>query len=181
MQLKVIQFKTTIFLLLSFLIIQSSCNPDNEIVLFEMEFEENFIIDPGLSPFDSHFAQLRDISTFWDQQLQINNLTDADIDEVKPSRLRIASLYHEEELDFIEEIEVFVYTDSEADKTDVAYSINVPRNTKYEINLAPALPNLKDYFSEKEVTIQIKMRFRESPTRQSTCRMTLELKAVERK
>jgi hypothetical protein len=174
------KFSHLLFLFLILIGLSSSCNPDNEEVLFELEFEENFNIDPGLSPFLVYYFELRDISTFWDQQLQVNNFSDADIDEVKPSRLRIASLYHEEELDFIEEIEVFVYTDNEANKTDVAYSINVPRNTKYEINLAPALPNLKGYFSEDKVNIQIKMRLRESTTRQSTCRMTLELKAVKR-
>ena len=159
--------------------LSSSCNPDNEEVLFRMDFEENFTIDPGLSPFLVYYFELRNISTFWEEQLQTHNLTDADIDEVKPSRLRIASLFLEEELDFIQEIEVFVYTDDETNKTDVAYSINVPRNTKYEINLAPALPNLKDFFSEDKVNIQIKLRLRESTSRQSTCRMTLELKAVK--
>ena len=174
------KFRYTSILIVILVGLLTSCNPDNEEVLFRMDFEENFTIDPGLSPFLAYYFELRDISTFWDEQLQINNLTDADIDEVKPARLRIISLFQEEELDFIEELEVFVYTEDETNKIDVAYSINVPRNTKYEINLAPALPNLKDFFSEDKVNIQIKMRLRESTTRQSTCRMTLELKAVKR-
>lgn len=150
------------FLLLLFPLIVSSCGKD-DIILFEMEYTEDFEIQAGLNSFETHHFLIKDISTNYNNLLQTFDQTDSQVSNINPQNARLDALFSSATYDIIREISVRIYKDDVTNYKEIFYIENVPLNTGGDLNLIPTLVDVRDILSGDSFNIDIAIQFRQAP------------------
>ena len=148
-----------LLLILPFFI--SNCNKE-EPILFEMVYAENFVIEAGLNPFDTHYFRLLNvpIGTY----MSSRNLTADLLQEINPREASFVNAFTGGgAYDFIRDVSVRIYTDDENVYKEIFYYDNVPENTGDNLGVIPSLVDAKTFFGGPTFNITIRLNFRQAP------------------
>jgi hypothetical protein len=170
--------KYKIFILLALTIFLSSCKEENTGPGFDMTFRQEFTIQPGLNVFSVHHYFLKSIPTHYNQLLDENNKTDADILRIEPSQINLSGVFGDANFDFIEEASIRVYLESDpTDYLEFAYRYPVPLETGNNLGMIPGLANVKRFLNQERVSIDISLRLRNTTTEEIQARLDWIYKA----
>ncbi len=167
------------FAALVLLFFSGSCNKDNDSGPgFEMIFQENFYIPPGLSPFETHHFFRENIQSRFQQYLVQNGKTEDDIESILLEQGSLTGQFGDAQLEFIQEISVRIYDGIDvSDYIETGYRQPVPFDAGNTIGLIPTLANTKRFIADNRYGIDVVLRIREIPQIESEVRLDLKLKA----
>ena len=148
-------------LLLILPLILSNCKKEDPI-LFEMVYAEDFVIQAGLNPFDTHYFNIENIPV--GTYLSARNLTAGDLNSIEPKASNLVNVFAgSASYDFIRDISVRIYTDDENNYKEIFYYDNVPENTGDNLGIIPSLEDAKSYLNGETFNIAVRLNFRQSP------------------
>jgi hypothetical protein len=139
----------------------SNCKKEDPI-LFEMVYAEDFVIQAGLNPFDTHYFRLKDIQV--GTYLSSRNLTADIMNAINPKAANFINVFAgTAEYDFIRDISIRIYTDDENDYKEIFFYDIVPQNTGDNLGIIPSLVDAKSFLNEPTFNILIRLNLRRSP------------------
>ena len=135
-----------------------SCR-DDEPVLFPLSFEENFTVPAGLNTFTIHVFSLRDIPTFYSQQIQ-NLASDEEVSSILPGRASLNALFSNIDFSVIEEVIVYVTDSNDSDdRREVFFRQDIPFNTDDQLLLFASLSEVIDILENDTIDIELEFDF----------------------
>lgn len=166
------------FLLLFVPLFLASCKKKDERILFEVPYEFDFELSAGLSTFQRHSLEVLNISTKLDSLLSFNNLSEENINEIQGQEARFTMIIPSGDYSFFQEISVFVFDPVTQEKREIFFHDRVQQNTGDQLQLIPALTNVRDIMLEKDkFNILIEMQLREVTQQFIPTRFRFSLKA----
>ena len=154
-----------IFLL--FVLIFPGCKEDDPVILFEIPFQQGFVIGAGLDPFQVWHFQLLDIPNPFPGELQQRGLTIDEITQIGPGQAILSTEFDGEDLSFIREITINIYTDDFNNARELFYRAdqNLLVATS-PLEMIPTLVNASHMVSGETFNIDVAIELRQ-PTPKS--------------
>ncbi len=154
--------KNLLFLLL-LPILFSACGNDG--VGFNMSYRQDFEIPAGLGTFDTHVFEFVNIPTNKNVFFSANDVTESDITDITPRDARLSINFGEEDLFFVREVVVEIFTQDNQRGKEIYFRENIPINTGNSIQLIPSLPQVTEILTGDQFSIRVEMLLRDiSPT-----------------
>ena len=166
--------------ILAFSFLQLSCNKDNDIAPgYDMLFQRQFDIPAGISPFDVHHFQLKNIPTNWDDYLAEHNKTSDQISGVITAEASIGGVYGDADLSAIEKVSVRVYDETNpSDYLEIAYRDPAPFDSGNILKLVPSLANSKRFFTGARFSVDVVIYLRKNTEIINEVRLDLKMRAT---
>lgn len=174
MQSKIILFLTGVALL------GLSCNKDNELAPgFDLLYQKDFILPAGISVFDVHHFQINNIPTRYQQSLDQQGKTDADITGVLTTQAVLSGIYSDADFANIDKVSVRVFDSSDpTDYVEIAYRDPAPLDPGNTLPLIPSLADTKRFFKNSRFSLDIVIWLRNTTQIETETRLTLQMKAT---
>lgn len=149
-------------LFFSICILNQSCKKDNQ-VLFEMDLFFDINIPIGLNTIENHYFIIEDVPTFALNHLAGANLTSEDISRVLGATGNFSTRVSGINLDVIDNMGLHVLDKNDHNiRKEVLYVFNdrIPFGSKTDVDLIPSIIDVKDFFLEETVDLELKVNFR---------------------
>lgn len=149
-------------LLLLIALICGSCDKNNA-PLFQMEMFFELDIPAGLNTIESHFFLIQDVPTFAEALLTGNGMSPEDVGRINGLTANMTTRFSGLDLDFIENVGVFVVNGNNFEDRDEAFYIFndfVDFGSKTEIQMIPGLLDFKDQLLEETVDLELRINLR---------------------
>jgi hypothetical protein len=157
----------------------AACKKDDVGPGFDMDYQGDFIIPPGIGVFEVHHFQLNNIPTRYEQLLDLNNLTDTDIKGIVTQSAAITGIFGDADLDFVDQVSLRVYDLSDpTDYLEMAYRQPVPLDLGNALDLIPSQANGKRFMTGNRFGVDVVLWLRRTTTEETSMRMNLRLKAL---
>ena len=165
-------------LLFSMLILFPSCSKDSNSV-FNVQTEVDYNIQGGLNLIVTHFFVQNNVPTFYNSYLENSGFTEAAIGDVLPNRATLNSRFGEN-LDFINEVSVWVYDTNYENGTEIFYMEPVELGTKTEIRLFSNITEVGEWIKEEQVLIELRLTLRQFVAANLDLRLNLDFAVFEK-
>ena len=167
-------------LLVAALLLFSNCNKDNGLEPgFDMLYEQEFVIPPGINVFDLHSFRFDDVRSLYATQLSKQGLTDADIKGVVTKRAAMIGIFNDADFSMMEEVSLRLYDGIDPTKfIETAYRFPTPNTRSNSLDLIPSLADSKKYAAQDRFGMDVTFRIRNIPTQETRVRVSLELRAL---
>ncbi|MBN8681964.1 MAG: hypothetical protein J0L99_04905 [Chitinophagales bacterium] len=167
-------------LLASALLLFSNCNKDDGLEPgFDMLYEQEFVIPPGINVFDLHSFRFDNIRSLYATQLGKQGLTDADIKGVVTKRAAMIGVFNDADFSMMEEVSLRLYDGVDPSKfIEAAYRFPTPTTRSNNFDLIPSLADSKKYAAQDRFGMDVTFRIRNIPTQETRVRVSLELRAL---
>ena len=173
--------KNKIFLfLLSVVVLGASCKKDDDQVPgFDMLYQQDFTIPAGIGGFDVHHFQITNIPTRYQQSLDQQGKTDADITGILTAQAIVGGIFGDADLSFVEQVSLRVFDESNPnDYVEIAYRQPVPLDPGNTLPLIPSLADTKRFFKNSRVSFDVVFWLRNTTQDETPVRLSLQMKAT---
>ncbi|MCB0527311.1 MAG: hypothetical protein KDC61_11130 [Saprospiraceae bacterium] len=162
------------------LFLSGSCNKaDDQAPGFDMFYQREFFIPPGIGIFDVHHFQMENIPTTYNQLLDQHGKKTEDITGVITAKGSIGGTFGDADLDFIDKVSVRVYDESDpSDWIEIAYRDPMPLDPGNNFALIPSLADAKRFMSKSRFSIDVVLWLRNTTQEESQVRLDLQMKAT---
>jgi len=175
MRTRFIQHGLLFFLLFCF----AGCEKDDNTPGFDMIYQQDFFIPPGIGAFVTHHFYLKNIPTRYQTLLGQAGKTDAEVTGVVPVQASLVGVFGDANFAVVEEASLRVYQESNPNGyVEVAYRFPTPIDPSNVLDLIPSLANSKGIMSQDRFSIDLALRLRSTTTDETQVRLNLQLKAT---
>ena len=165
--------KILFFLCLS--VIFFSCGDNSP--SFNMTYQRDFEIPAGLNTFDTHVFTLNNIPTNKDAFFTANGVDETDITEIAPIEGELRVSFGQEDLFFIREVVVEIFTNDDPTGKEIYFREQVPFDTGQSVLLIPSLPKVTDILTEDQFSVRVELLFRDIPPSFVEARLNMVFRA----
>ena len=161
-------------LLLAFL----GCKKDEVTPGFDMIYQQEFSIPPGVGPFVTHHFYLKNLFTRYEALLMQAGKTDAEIVGILPVQAAIEGVFGDANFNIVEEAILRIYQENDPNGyIEVAYRFPTPIDPSNRLDLIPSLADAKRIMSEDRFSIDLLLRLRNTTSEDIPVRLSLQFKA----
>lgn len=128
---------------------------------FRYALEREFDIPINLNTIETHYFELKNISSLYDLNLDVNGMREEDVVSVSPGEGYVTGGFSNVDWSFIRWMEVYVV--SRVDNTRrsrVFYSNEPDLNDRSQVGLFNTFADVKDIFAEGTFDLEIRLRIR---------------------
>lgn len=145
---------------------------------FDLQFQQDFIIPPGINVFAVHHFYLKNLPTNFQDLLDRYKVTADDIATIRTTKAVLSGVFGDEVYDFVDQVSVKAYNvDDLNDNLEIAYRQPVPLDPGNNLPLIPSLADSKKYLSAERVSFDVALWIRNTTQDELTTRLTLTLRA----
>lgn len=157
-----------------------SCNKnDDQTPGFDLIYQREFVIPAGIGAFDVHHFQLKNISSRYQQSLEQQGKTDADITGVLTSQSTLSGIFGDGDYAFIERASLRIYNESDpTDYVEIAYRDPTPLDPGNTLPLIPSLADAKRFIKEPLFSLDLVLQLRYTTQVETETRLNLQMKAT---
>lgn len=168
------------FFLICTALVGISCNKDNDQVPgFDLVYQEDFILPAGISTFDVHHFQIKNIPTRYQQNLDQQGKTDADIKSVLTAQAVLSGVYNDANFDIVDQVSVRVFDAADpTDYVEIAYRYPTPLEPGNTLPLIPSLADTKRFFKNPRFSLDVVIWLRTTTQFETETRLSLQMKAT---
>ncbi len=157
----------------------SQCKKDHIGPGFDLIYQRDFLLAPGLGPFVTHHFYFRDIPTRFQTLLRENGKTEADIQAVITRQASLVGIFGDADFSVVEEASLRVFTESDPKGLiEAAYRFPTPIDRSNVLDLIPSLANTKRVMANERFSIDLALRLRRNTTDETPVRLSLTLRAT---
>ena len=142
-----------------------------------MNYQQDFEIPAGLNTFDTHVFTLNNIPTNKDAFFSANGIEETDITEIAPVEGELRVSFGQEELFFVREVVVEIFTTDNPTGKEIYFREQVPFNTGQSILLIPSLPKVTDILTEDRFSVRVELLLRDIPPSFTEARLNMVFRA----
>jgi hypothetical protein len=159
------------------LLLCSTCRKEDN-YLFTMDYELDFNIQPGLSPFGGTWVNvISDIPSRFNSYLSANGISEDQIVKITSGSARLVSQFSSSGYGFIQDIEVFISKPNDPGGFRLVFErLSVPQNTGQQVELIGSLIDSKDFLMEETFNINFEMVLRQTSPELINSRLILEFR-----
>lgn len=174
--------KKILLSIFALLIFTSSCKKDEPPTLFTMDYEMDFTILPGLSPFEGiQGVKIRDIPTNIESYLAANNMELEDIVEIDQAFAKLTADFQGVEYDFIRTATVRIVDSNDSTIYNPIFErLEVPTNTGGVLDMIPTLIDPTEFLKKETFDIWFEMDLRDFTPSLLDSRLTLQFKVLDK-
>lgn len=141
----------------------SSCDKVENIA-FEGRTQGEFVIPLGLNTIETHYIIVRDVPTFYMQNVERFKLDTTNIKSIQASKGLLRAKFNDAEFDFIERISVWVVSQTDPTfKREMYYLDFNPINTREELRMLSSSTELKKILNTELIDLEIRLNLRRFP------------------
>jgi hypothetical protein len=156
-----------------------SCQKDEQAPGFDLLYQQDFILPAGIGVFDVHHFQIKNISSRYQQGLDQNGKTDADITGILTAQAVLSGVYSDANFDMIDKVSLRVYDAADpTDYVEIAYRDPAPLDPGNTLPLIPSLADTKRFFSKPRFSIDVVIWLRNTTQLETETRLSLQMKAT---
>ena len=154
----------------------TNCGSEEE-PLFILQTEADFIIQPGLNTFDTHYFVIRDVPTRIGNYFS-GSIGPSDIGRMLPNRAELNAQFNNIDWALVAEVSIWMVSQSDPDlRKEVFYNDRIQFNDVNELRLLSSLSEVKDILLEDRVTIEVRLNFRRTTPIEIESRLTMNFVA----
>src|SRR5678809_1166235 len=86
-----------------------SCNKDNRPVLFELNHQVDFTIQPGLNTIDTHIYDISPLTSLLHSHLAASGRTIDEVGNIEAKRAILSSVFQDVNLEFVDMVSILIY------------------------------------------------------------------------
>ena len=101
--------KIALTLLCVSMLILPGCQQDERVGVFDVVQVVEFTVPAGLNVVETHFFQLSNVNSSFDDQLEATGFESSDIASVEPRYCEVRTVFDDIDLDFVRAIEVHLF------------------------------------------------------------------------
>ena len=156
-----------------------SCGDDVQ-PLFDLEYEVDFTIDPGLNTIDTHVYTIRDVPSLLSDYAAINGVIVDSIKSGAPNRATLTTVFQNINYDFLDQMSVWMFSSSNpSDNQEIFFIDFVELNEDNEVRLLSSLANVIDYLREGKFDIEVRLRLRSFSPAEINSRLIFNITAFD--
>ncbi len=145
---------------------------------FDLQFQQDFTVPPGINVFAVHHFYLKNLPTNFQDLLVRHNATADDIARIRTTKAVLSGVYGDANYDFVDQVSVKAYNlDNLNDNLEVAYRQPVPLEPGNVLPLIPSLADSKKFLSAERVNLDVALWIRNTTGDEIPTRLTLTLRA----
>lgn len=165
--------------LAALLLVFSNCQKERVKPGFDMVYQRELVLAPGLGPLVTHHFYLRDIPTRFKTLLQENEKTAADIQAILTRQASLVGIFGDADFSVVEEASLRVYEGSNPNGAiEAAYRFPTPIERSNQLDLIPSLADTKRVLSGDRFSIDLALRLRRNTTEETPVRLNLVFRAA---
>ncbi len=166
-----------LLLAITSILLFSTCRGDDN-YLFTMDYDLEFNIQPGLSPFGGiHGIIIDDIPSRINTYLAANGISEDQITKITSGSARISAQFSGSGYGFIERVEIYIATPDDPANRRLAFErLAVPQNTGQQLELIGSLIDSKEYLIEDLFDINFEIRLRTNSPELINTRLQMEFR-----
>ncbi len=155
------------------------CQKDRLGLGFDMVYEREFLIAPGLGPFVTHHFYLRDLPTRFQALLQEHEKAESDIEAIVTRQASLVGIFGDADFSVVEEASLRVFSESDpAGYIEAAYRFPTPIERSNTLELIPSLADTKRVMRGERFSIDVALRLRRNTADETPVRLNLMLRAT---
>lgn len=157
-----------------------SCNKDNDQAPgFDLMYQQDFILPAGIGNFEVHHFQIKNIPSRYQQNLEQQGKTDADISGVLTAQAVLSGVYNDANFDVIDQVSIRVFDASDpTDYVEIAYRYPTPLDPGNSLPLIPSLADTKRFFNQPRFSLDVVIWLRTITQVETEMRLNLQMKAT---
>lgn len=166
--------------LLVFCVLTSlSCNKTEELGPgFDMQFQQDFTIPPGINVFAVHHFYLKSLPTYFQDLLDRYNVKLEDVARIRTTKAVLSGVYSDADYAFVDQASVRAYNiDDLNDNLELAYRQPVPLDPGNTLPLVPSLADSYKFLTADRVNLDVALWIRTTTRDEIPTRLTLTLRA----
>lgn len=165
--------------LLSIALLAFSCNKDEDVGPgFDLQFQRDFTVPPGIDVFAVHHFTIENIPTHFQDLLTQNQKTTADIARIITTKAVLTGVFGDADYDFVDQVSVRAFDkDNPTNFLEVAYRQPVPLEPGNTLPLIPSLADSKQFLSQDRANLDVVLWVRNTTREEMPTRLTLTLRA----
>ncbi|MBK9337590.1 MAG: hypothetical protein IPM98_13915 [Lewinellaceae bacterium] len=157
----------------------AGCTKDDTAPGFDMIYQQEFAVPPGVGPFVTHHFYLKNISTRYLALLDQHGRTDAEIKSILPVQGALVGIFGDADFSVVEEASLRIYQESDPNGyIEVAYRFPTPIDRSNVLDLIPSLADAKKIMTKDRFSIDLALRLRNTTPDEMLVRLNLQLKAT---
>jgi hypothetical protein len=156
-----------------------SCQKDRVGPGFDLVYQRDFVLPPGLGPFLTHHFYLRDIPTRFQSALQEHGKTEADIQSILTRQASLVGIFGDADFSAVEEASLRIFRETDPNGyVEVAYRFPTPIERSNQLDLIPSLADGKRILREERFSIDLALRLRKNTADETPVRLNLTFRAA---
>lgn len=157
-----------------------SCNKnDDRAPGFDLIYQQDFVIPAGIGVFDVHHFQIHNIPTRYQQSLDQQGKTDADITGIQTVQATLSGVFGDADYAVVDQVSVRVFDpDAPNDYIEIAYRYPTPLDPGNSLPLIPTLADSKRFFKSSRVSLDIAIWLRSTTQTEIESRLNLQMTAT---
>ncbi|TNE50361.1 MAG: hypothetical protein EP344_17390 [Bacteroidetes bacterium] len=160
------------------LLMVTGCKKEDTTPGFDMLYQQDFTIQPGLGPFVTHHFYLKNIDTRYASLLDQYGKTDEEVIRILPVQAAVAGIFGDANFNVVEEASLRIYQESDPNGyIEVAYRFPTPIDPSNTLDLIPTLADAKRILKEDRFSIDLAIRLRSTTADEMPVRLSLKMKA----
>ena len=168
-----------ISILIFFLLGSLSCGDDVE-PLFQLVYDVDFTIDPGLNTIDTHVYTIRNVPSFLEDFALANNVNPDSIVSAAPNRATITTIFQNIDYNFLDQLSVWmVSVNNPNDSREIFFLDFVDLDEDSEVRLLSSIANVIDYLREGSFNIEVRLRLRSFSPAEINSRLSFDITAFD--
>jgi hypothetical protein len=172
------QFLIKASLLFFFALTLAACKKEDVTPGFDMVYQQDFSIPPGIGPFVTHHFYLQNNFTRYEALLDQAGKTDSEVARILPIQAAITGVFGDANFDLVEEASLRIYEESDPNGfIEVAYRFPTPIEPSNTLDLIPTLADAKRIMSKDRFSIDLALRLRNTTPDDMPVRLSLQFKA----
>jgi len=142
-----------------------ACSPDRT-PIFDFNIEADFTMPSGLFTNETHYFPIRNVPTFYGQNLANNGLTSENVTSIVANRASIRARFIDLDMSFIRRVSIIGYPSGNPDEQrEFFYMEFVDLNEDGVLDLFSSIAELKDIISSEFIDLEVILNLRTiSPT-----------------
>jgi len=155
------------------------CKKDESAPGFDMLYQQEFVIPPGIGPFVTHHFYLKNISSRFVALLDQHDKTEADITSIVTAQAALVGIFGDADFSLVEEASLRVYQESDPNGyIEVAYRFPTPIEPSNALGLIPSLADAKKIMTKDRFSMDLALRLRGTTADEMAVRLNLQLRAT---
>lgn len=136
--------------------------------------ERDFDIPANLAIIPTHFFVLRNIPTFYEENLALNGLEADEVTTVFPSTANIQTVLDEVDWSFVEMIEIFALSQEDENiKRRIFFADQADFTNRSQVGLFNVLVDMKEFVNQSTMTLEVRLKTRAFVPRNINARVSL--------
>lgn len=153
--------------------LSAGCGGD-ELTFEEVRMQADFEIPVGLNTIEAHFFVIREVPTFYQQNLNARGIDPSNVTNISSANGRLLQIFNQVDLDFISSITIDAISRKDNSlRAEMFYNEQIPFTQGPELRMLSSSSELSEIMKDDLIDLEVRLTFRSFSTVKTECRLDI--------